>query len=77
LFPIIDTFKIDRDLFASKHETFRGTWWRGADCSDLDENVYPGRRPLDSDKYFDSNCNKIKGFSSGGDNLEEKYCKAR
>lgn len=70
--PFID---LDSDGFGSLTGGLRGTWWKGKDCSDIDNNVYPGQQPLSGDKYFDSNCNGIKGIDSEGTFLEDKYCK--
>lgn len=70
-FPIDDA---DGDDF-SDIKTFRGTSWRGADCNDLDKNVYPGRLSVD-DAVFDSNCNGIYGVEpSSGQTYESLWCK--
>ena len=39
--------------------TLRGTDWRGKDCNDFRDDVYPGRKPIDYDVEYDSNCNGI------------------
>ena len=57
--PILDW---DGDRFSS-YETLRGFAWRGKDCSDLISSHYPGRKPIDGDVLFDSNCNGINGFN--------------
>lgn len=69
--PLVD---IDGDHF-SREETFRGTSWRGKDCNDFDSKVYPGRRTINGDKDFDSNCNGIFGIdTSTGRTFEEQWC---
>ena len=66
------------DFDGDKHspaETLRGSIWRGRDCADLDSSVYPGRRPIDNDKYRDSDCNGIYGINStSGQSFEEEFC---
>ncbi len=57
--PILD---LDDDRFSS-YETLRGFAWRGKDCNDLFSTHYPGRKPIDNDVLFDSNCNGIHGFN--------------
>ena len=36
---------------------FRGASWRGRDCNDLDETIYPGRRYTTHGPDVDHNCN--------------------
>lgn len=55
--PAVD---LDGDLH-STIETLRGTNWRGKDCNDLDQNIYPGRRVPGYSKFIDYNCNGIDG----------------
>ena len=63
----------DGDYF-SDIETFRGTSWRGRDCSDLDREVHPGRRTSD-DAVFDTNCNGIFGVDPDtGETYEKQWC---
>ncbi len=70
-FPLED---VDDDDFSDVH-TFRGSSWRGADCNDLDKNVYPGRFTTD-DSVFDANCNGIHGVEpSSGQTYESLWCK--
>ena len=57
--PILDW---DDDRFSS-YETLRGFAWRGKDCNDFLSSHYPGRKPIDDDVLFDSNCNGINGFN--------------
>ena len=52
----------------------RGSWWRGTDCGPSDPEVYPGRVPLNADRYFDSNCNGLSGVDESDTPYEEKYC---
>ena len=69
--PLVD---IDGDLF-SDMDTFRGTSWRGKDCDDLDDKVYPGRRSHNGDEIFDSNCNGIVGVDPDtGKSYEDQWC---
>jgi acyloxyacyl hydrolase len=57
--PILD---LDGDRFSS-YETLRGSAWRGKDCNDFFSTHYPGRKPIDNDVLFDSNCNGVHGFN--------------
>ena len=57
--PILD---LDGDLFSS-YQSLRGYAWRGKDCNDIFSTHYPGRKPIDNDVLFDSNCNGIHGFN--------------
>ena len=42
---------------------------------DTDPDVYPGRSPLEGDRYFDSDCNGIKSINHEADlTWEEQYC---
>ncbi|XP_077983383.1 acyloxyacyl hydrolase-like [Glandiceps talaboti] len=56
--PAVD---FDSDGF-STIDILRGTSWRGKDCNDLDANIHPGAKPIDWDRYEDSNCNGIYGM---------------
>ena len=59
----------------SSVERFRGSLWRGRDCSDFDENYRPGRRPLRDDLFGDSNCNGIFGTNDiTGEAFESELC---
>ena len=51
----------DHDGF-SPINTLRGADWRGKDCDDGNGNFYPGRKPIDGDAVYDSNCNGIYGI---------------
>ena len=57
--PILD---VDGDRFSS-FESLRGFAWRGKDCNDIFSTHYPGRKPIEDDVLFDSNCNGIHGFN--------------
>lgn len=64
---------LDGDYF-SDAETFRGTSWRGKDCSDFDKDVYPGRYSTD-DAFMDTNCNGIYGTDpASGKTYESLWC---
>lgn len=69
--PFID---FDGDQY-SIIETFRGDAWRGRDCDDVNELIYPGRRASDKDILVDSNCNGIFGLNkTSGKSYEEELC---
>ena len=53
--PVFDE---DGDMFSS-YETLRGHHWRGQDCDDTHNGIFPGR--LDLDIAADNNCNGIYG----------------
>ena len=45
-------------------------------AKDIDPDVYPGRSPLGGDRYFDSDCNEIKGINHENDETwEDLYCR--
>ncbi|XP_032142677.1 acyloxyacyl hydrolase isoform X2 [Sapajus apella] len=65
---------VDSDKY-SIFPTLRGYHWRGRDCNDSDESVYPGRRPNNWDVHQDSNCNGIWGVDpKDGVPYEKKFC---
>lgn len=67
---------MDGDKF-SDLKSFRGSDWRGADCNDFDQNVYPGRAvsPQPSNPYLDHNCNGISGVNpKSGRSYEDDFC---
>ncbi|KAG8191730.1 hypothetical protein JTE90_008794 [Oedothorax gibbosus] len=69
--PFID---LDKDQY-SIIETFRGDAWRGRDCDDVNDMIYPGRTPMDNDILMDSNCNGIFGVNeTSGKPFEEELC---
>ena len=51
-------FDDDGDMF-SNYESLRGSNWRGKDCDDNSNSVFPGR--YDPDVANDNNCNGIFG----------------
>nr|XP_033786106.1 acyloxyacyl hydrolase isoform X2 [Geotrypetes seraphini] len=64
----------DQDNF-SVLSYFRGYDWRGKDCNDLNDTVYPGRSPSNWDIQQDSNCNGIWGIDpEDGIPYEKKFC---
>ena len=64
---------IDKDYF-SDLPTFRGSSWRGKDCSDVSPKVYPGRHTVD-DAIEDTNCNGIFGTDPDtGRTYESLWC---
>ena len=65
---------LDSDRFSTLR-SFRGTSWRGKDCNDGDPTVHPGRRPLNWDATYDSNCNGIFGVDpTSGQPWEQILC---
>lgn len=66
----------DGDRF-STIKTLRGTDWRGEDCDDINDNVYPGRKMESKSllgRDIDHNCNKIVGGNSTA-SYEDLFCK--
>jgi len=66
---------MDGDRF-SKMKTLRGSDWRGEDCDDVNKDVYPGRKLVNSGllgRDVDHNCNKIVGGNSTG-SYEDMFC---
>jgi acyloxyacyl hydrolase len=67
--PFSDT---DGDKF-STIETLRGSFFRGKDCDDLNNTIFPGRNSHDA--VFDENCNGIYGVDAlTGQTYEDKWC---
>ncbi|XP_077125357.1 acyloxyacyl hydrolase isoform X4 [Ranitomeya variabilis] len=59
----------------SNYMSLRGYHWRGKDCNDINNSIYPGRSPKDWDSLQDSNCNGIWGFDpEDGIPYEKKFC---
>jgi acyloxyacyl hydrolase len=56
--PLID---FDGDNF-SRYSKLRGFDWRGKDCNDFNDKIYPGRKEETGEKGTDYNCNGIKGI---------------
>jgi hypothetical protein len=67
-FPVFD---LDNDTY-SDMSTFRGYNWRGADCNEMNANVYPGRKT--GSKLLDQDCNGIFGLDNRGRLYEDKFC---
>jgi acyloxyacyl hydrolase len=68
--PAIDD---DGDLFGLRTGGARGFWWRGKDCIDQDETIYPGQPPIRGDRFVDANCNGISGMENDV-SIEDTYC---
>ncbi|XP_055891479.1 acyloxyacyl hydrolase-like isoform X1 [Biomphalaria glabrata] len=69
--PAVD---LDKDGF-STYYSLRGTAWRGKDCSDDFNYVYPGVIPKDGDDIMDSNCNGIYGVNlTSKKTYEDELC---
>ncbi|XP_070574301.1 acyloxyacyl hydrolase-like [Ptychodera flava] len=69
--PVVD---FDSDGF-STIDILRGSSWRGKDCDDLHAGIHPGAKPLDWDRYEDSNCNGIYGVDPvSGIPYEQTLC---
>ncbi|GAM17791.1 hypothetical protein SAMD00019534_009660 [Acytostelium subglobosum LB1] len=67
---------VDGDKF-SDEITFRGYNWRGRDCDDLNNQVYPGSKynNPNAGPYTDWNCNGIKGLNSTSNiGYEDELC---
>lgn len=64
-------FDMDNDTY-SDVSTFRGYHWRGSDCNEIKENVYPGRKT--GSKAIDQDCNGIFGMDNRGRLYEDKFC---
>jgi acyloxyacyl hydrolase len=81
--PFVNTFDlhvplddIDGDHY-SIVETFRGSAWRGKDCDDKSNSVYPGRKfnNATDDARKDNNCNGIYGIDPvSGKSYEDLFC---
>nr|CAD7204971.1 unnamed protein product [Timema douglasi] len=69
--PSVD---FDGDYF-SIYEAARGSHWRGRDCADWNDDIYPGRLPVSEDIHKDSNCNGIFGTNPDtGEAYETELC---
>ena len=70
--PLADS---DGDRFGNPDvQRLRGTDWRGADCDDKRNDVYPGRLVNNYDNSVDHDCNGIVGANSTG-SYEDIFCK--
>lgn len=64
----------DGDWFSSPDaRRFRGTDWRGVDCNDDLNDVYPGRKSTTYGADVDHNCNGIYGGNETG-SYEDIFC---
>lgn len=64
----------DGDRFSlPEFKRLRGSHWRGYDCDDKRDDVYPGRRSTSHDASVDHNCNGISGGNSTG-SYEDLFC---
>ncbi|KNC46423.1 surfactant protein B containing protein [Thecamonas trahens ATCC 50062] len=69
--PLVD---FDDDKFGTE-STLRGTSWRGADCHDVEADVYPGRAASSHPPTVDHNCNGILGVNpETGGAWEDELC---
>lgn len=66
----------DGDYFSSIYSRrLRGNDWRGVDCNDREESVYPGRRLSTYNVDVDHNCNAIVGGNETIPSFEDLFCK--
>lgn len=75
---INDFFLIDfdNDMYSVLVELWRGMFWRGCDCDDINYLSYLGVKLRDGDIVFDLNCNGIYGKDFiFGKFYEELFCK--
>jgi len=68
--PAVD---LDGDHY-SDYTYYRGSNWRGKDCRDLDNYVYPGREKNPYGKHDDYNCNGIYGTHPSGASWKDVLC---
>lgn len=69
--PALDA---DTDKFSTE-STLRGTSWRGKDCNDLNAQIHPGSKTINSDATLDHNCNGIFGLNpASGQPWEDELC---
>jgi len=67
--PVFDD---DGDLF-SNYGPLRGHHWRGQDCDDTNNSIFPGRHDLDIAN--DNNCNGIYGVNPATNiPYEKEWC---
>jgi hypothetical protein len=65
----------DGDRYSmSEFKRLRGTHWRGTDCDDKKDDVYPGRKATVYDSSVDHNCNGIYGGNATVPSYEELFC---
>lgn len=66
-------FDFDEDKFSDWY-SLRGTAWRGKDCDDLKDKIYPGRFNSSFSVEVDHNCNGIYGHNENGTSFEDLFC---
>jgi hypothetical protein len=66
---------VDGDRYSGFSRALRGSDWRGIDCNEQRNDVYPGRAsmPHDLDHTVDHNCNGIFGLNETGA-FEDLFC---
>merc|ERR1712137_139787 len=69
--PLLD---IDGDFFVGYTEGLRGRHWRGRDCDNLSNEVYPGRQSSRFPDAIDHDCNGISGRDHLGRSYEKQLC---
>jgi len=62
---------LDNDTF-SDVSTFRGYHWKGVDCDEFSNKIYPGRKT--GKDILDHDCNGIYGLASAKESYEQMYC---
>jgi len=67
-------FDNDNDNFSTVDE-LRGSHWRGKDCNDNDNTIYPGRQQTSHPSTIDHNCNGIFGNNDHQQSYEDQLCK--
>jgi len=68
--PVLD----DDNDYHSPLDTLRGGSWRGKDCNDLANDIYPGRKQSNYPNTIDHNCNGIYGQDNAGNSYEDVFC---
>lgn len=64
----------DGDRYSSVDaKTLRGNDWRGVDCDDIHNDVYPGRKSTTYGAEIDHNCNGVVGGNETG-SYEDQFC---
>jgi len=70
----LPTSDSDGDRYSTK-PTLRGSNWRGKDCDDVSDKIYPGRKSNSFGADVDHNCNGIVGTdASTGKSWEDELC---
>ena len=65
---------LDGDFFVGYTEGLRGRHWRGRDCDNLSNEVYPGRQSSRFPDAIDHDCNGISGRDHLGRSYEKQLC---